>query len=263
MSIFVIITSLTFVSCESDSSTVDSNNNNNSGGNTSNVLLTKVIETNSNNEAITAEFFYNGNKLNYVTDNGNNKSVFIYTDNLITAINSYTDNVLETKDEYVYDANSRLIEHKQYDYTDTGDVNHLYKFTFVYNSNNTINYELYSIVPSAGFNSLESSGIINLDANQNIISNTDTDAISNEVTSYTYTFDDKNNPYKNIVGFEKIRYSWPSDEIDGSILNNVLNVNINSSSNSITTYTYNALNFPITSTFSGNGETYNTQYFYN
>lgn len=264
MSIFVMITSLTFVSCESDSSTDDSNDIN-TGGDASNALLTKVIETDSNGDAITAEYFYNGNKINYITDNEagiTNKSVFIYTGNLITTVNNYSDNVLTIKDEYTYDISSRLIEHKQFDYTETGEINHEYKFTFVYNSDVLINYELYSIIPSAGINALESSGVINLDANQNVISNTVTDAMSSITSTYSYTFDTKNNPFKNIVGIEKIRYSWPSEEIDGSILNNVLNVNINGSINT-TTYTYNALNFPATSSFTDSGETYNSQYFYN
>ncbi len=262
MSIFVIITSLTFVSCESDSTDDPSNDNN--PGNTSNVLITKVIETDSNGDAITSECFYNGNKLNYILDDNSGtpvKTVFIYTNNLITSTNLYVDNVLTIKDEYTYDSNSRLIEHKQYDFTGSGTINHEYKFTFIYNSNNTINFELYSTSPSMGTD-LEKSGVINLDANQNVTSNTVTDEITSETTTYTYTYDTKNNPIKNIVGMEKIRYAWPSGEIEGSILNNVLNVSVDGNTNS-TTYTYNALNFPATSSYSENGETYNTQYFYN
>lgn len=264
MSIFVIITSLTFVSCESDSTDDPSNDNN--PGNTSNVLITKVIETDSNGDAITSECFYNGNKLNYILDDNSGtpvKTVFIYTNNLITSTNLYVDNVLTIKDEYTYDSSSRLIEHRQYDFTDTGAINHEYKFTFVYSSNELINYELHSIIASAGINELESSGVINLDVNQNVISNTVIDAMSSTTKSYTYTYDTKNNPIKNIVGMEKIRYAWPSGEIEGSILNNVLNVSVDGNTNSSTTYTYNALNFPATSSYSENGETYNIQYFYN
>jgi hypothetical protein len=76
----------------------------------------------------------------------------------------------------------------------------------------------------------------------------------------SYTYDNKNNPFKNVTGYSKI--SWVDTSASG-ILHNVTSESINSSIATTTAYTYNSGDYPTEAVenYSG-GDVVTTQFIY-
>ncbi len=189
------ISMLLLQGCSSDSG---SNNN------TSTAILCKTRKFNesdaTNIRNYRTEFTYVGNKFNerkdYYNDVLTSKRVYVYTGNLIT-------------EEKKYDENNILVQNKTYTYNGSGQLisslnignnnNNVwvgYKSNFVYNQNGTITELSYS-------------GDVNT---QNTLDETTTYTLQNNIlvsqitiggtytTSYSFTYDTKNSPFKNVIG---------------------------------------------------------------
>lgn len=264
---------LMFTSCTKD--------NENSQNQESIILPKKIIKTEGTNtyELIVS---YNGNKiLEENNTTGNYKYVYTYTGDLITKQTFYKGNTITTIKEYTYDngkVKNVLITKNSTDKT-TGVVT-VYKSRTAY-SNNTdgiITEQTYIIDSVTGFEKKLPENRILTFANGNLVKEVRNSPSFSSITytyTYLYEYDDNENPYKNILGLNKISYSS-----DVSSLNNVIKTTTLSQSseegstavlypNIYTTYetNYNTNSYLIESKYSysdGNGglETYTTQYFY-
>ncbi len=96
--------------------------------------------------------------------------------------------------------------------------------------------------------------------NKEIVKVENYDSIGLLVETSTFTYDGKNNPFKNILGWAQLQYS--TSQLGGAYQNVVHN---NDPSEDLTnTYTYDANNFPLTQTERDAANTVQgtTQYFY-
>src|SRR5690606_12993264 len=87
--------------------------------------------------------------------------------------------------------------------------------------------------------------------------------VSSPNSSLTYQYDDKNNPWKNIPGMDKIAFS--NGGAMGVNHNMTLETEVLDASTTVvgtTTYTYNAANYPVTSSEDYDGDITTTEYFY-
>lgn len=245
-----LISILFFTACSSD----DDNK-----ANSETILVTKIVETyegNGTTDTYTTYLNYDGSKLVGQTfDIPNSNAAVTYTGNLITKIEYFYNSNLAQEVLYAYDSSERLINFKRYEYGGSNDFG--VNVDYVYNSDGTVSYEkesgnLPTLNPS-------STGVINFNTDGSV----STIVASNGYT-YTYTYDTKNSPFKNIMGIDKLIFE--DDEASNFILHNFL-TRIEDSGFSTTTtnysYTYNSNNYP-TQLLQDDGSSIKTkQYFYN
>lgn len=231
---------LTLTSCSNDE---DSNSS------SSSVLLTKIIETFEDNSTLTTEFVYSGTKLVRMTDD-DGRFEFTYTNDLITQVKYYESNTLLQTETYQYDGNGKVTTYILIDNIDTDWGN---KETYTYNANGSVSVNYYS---GDAFSQT------NLDRTATItFSNGEVNQISfSDGKTITYSYDDKNNPFKNVTGFDKINFC---NQEGTGVLRNIIQEDDSTDFEDIsTTYTYNSNDYPVTSTETG-FEVTTAQYFYN
>ncbi|MBU2927140.1 hypothetical protein [Winogradskyella psychrotolerans] len=216
--IFIFCTfGLIFNSCSDDASeTID---NPSSDG----VFLKIIIETYEGEELIT-NFTYLDDKLIEVSDSDGYSEVFIYSNDVLTTIEEYQDDVLEAETELEYDSNNRLIK-ESYTYgSGSPQVNE-----FTYNSDGTI--------------TMDEAGINTYTYSYDVLGNRITEAHEEGDEDYSYTYDSNNNPFINIHQrnvFELLGRA--------TYANNILSY-INTSSAAFSddftsSYSYNASDYP-------------------
>lgn len=246
-------------SCSNDSSS--SNNNNN---NTDAVLLKKIVDTDEDG-TYTSTFTYNGTKLNRIDNSDGSYEVYSYTDeglggltyDLILSVKSYdSDNEVTEEVSYLYNTENKLAQATWLYYGGSNLEAQTIKYT--HNSDNTITWEDYGATSHV----IESGKIYQNKFETNAAA---FDPWPAHINTSTYTYDGKNNPWKNITGYDKIYFAgteegltW-SQNITSEVYSNTLGVNQNYST---TTYTYNSDNYPVTSEENESGYVINTQYFY-
>lgn len=214
-------------------------------------MVKKTVETLYNFggtiTTITKKYIYLDKKLyKIVTDNSsenldNGYEVFTYSDDLIIKVEKFDlNNTLVDLQEFIYDEKNQLIERRNA----TGAITGYY---FYYNPE-TANFTCGTYIDSKGMFFL----------NGNLIRRTLIATCMGGLGSHTtyrdlemsYTYDSKNNPYKNIIGFDKLLVIASSESLsfNQSGVNNVI-----TESRRITCdltgfhneYSYNQLNFPI------------------
>ena len=221
------------------------------------ILVKKTIDTSpSPNPQSITNYNYSGNKLLNTIDNEGGKDVYTYTSDLITKIEFFRNNILLSTQLFVYNSNKKLIEHKYFNnYNNSEGL----RKTFVHNANNTISCNEYS-GDFTTQNQFESSAIIY----DNKIETTSQGIIYKDF----FTFDNKNNPYKNILGFDKISFIYDTRISFSNYTQNVVssysidpatNQQINPSNSVIT---YNTNNFPILDVTTSYGDENKIEYFY-
>ncbi len=176
---------LTLTSCSSED---DSNNS------SSSVLLTKIIETFEDNSTITTEFEYSGNKLVRMSDDDGYFD-FTYTNDLITEVKYSESDILLQTETYQYDTSGRVTTFILVDNIDTDWGN---KETYTYNADGSVSVNYYSGDAFSQTNLDRTGTITFLNGEINQISFSDGKTI-------TYSYDNKNNPLKNITGYDKIK----------------------------------------------------------
>lgn len=259
--LFAISTALILPSCSSSN---DDSANPSVPVTENDILIKKIIETYANDgSVITTDFVYNGKKLVSAADSDGYHEEYTYTGDLITTIKYYDDtNTLVLDEVFTYGSDNQISLYLSKDYV----TNHGRKETFVYNSNGTVTFSVYT-----GDNTT-----------QTTLSQTGTSYTTNgEVTqmdysfssgvvytaSRTYTYDTKNSPFKNITGYEKLNIiNEEAFGISHNILTDHYVSSLSTDELTTTTFTYNGLNFPLTGseivgTNAASGIT--SQYFYN
>ena len=216
---------LVLSSCSSDDDT------------TATVLVKKVSYV-SIGERYTVDFTYSGNKIVSNVNNYGEKTTFTYTGDLITKIVDTDDkgNVDYTT-EFTY-TNGKLTSEIS---LETG-ADYKYKTKYVHNTDGTISFEEFRVAVATGKE--EEYGDIGKYTfkNGNLVKIEKSYYGTN--SSETYEYDAKNNPFKNVVGFNL----FVNDE-EGAYVNNIVKRTY-SNSNSTGTYTntyeykYNAEGFP-------------------
>lgn len=227
---------LFMVSCSDD----DSNSTQTSG------KLVKVISTDSEG-ALTSNLTYDGNKLKEINDTDGEKQVITYTGNLVTEWKYYdTNNQLTSKDIYQYNSQNQLVTYYEL-YYDAEFGDEAYKTTYVHNANGSISFTEYYSDNADDLNSFTE-----IDATGTITETTLTTIYNSgeDTEVYTYTFDGKNNPLKNITGMEKIAFAntmGTTKFYTENVLTQASSWNSGASVvESTYTYTYNSSNFPLT-----------------
>jgi hypothetical protein len=229
----------------------------------SDVLVTKTVEHYTNdNSTITTNYTYNGKKIVSSVDTDGFTETYTYTGDLISSIKEYDDtNTLLVEETFTYNGSGQLVTYLLKDF----DTNHWRKEVFVHNSNNTISYMVYK-GDNVEQTNLTETGTIHFTNGE--VSQIDFTVISLSYTgTRVYTYDAKNNPFKNITGGDKINFV--NEEAIG-VSHNILTDHYTSTFPTdemyTTTYTYNSLNFPLTaSEFDGSGTapSVTTEYTYN
>lgn len=142
------------------------------------VFVKTIIET-SNGEEVFTNFTYNNDKLAMISDSEGNSEIYIYTNDVLTTIEMYADEVLESETLLEYDSDNRLIR-ETYTYgLDAAEVNE-----FSYNADGTI--------------TKESSNGNRYTYTYNILGNRIAEVHEEGDEDYSYTYDSKNNPLRNI-----------------------------------------------------------------
>lgn len=207
----------------------------------SDVLVTKSVETdNLSGTTLTTNYTYNGKKLVKETDSDGYYQTYTYTGDLITKITYLSDaDEIEETETFTYNADSKLIRYVRAEvFIDQG-----VREEFVYNSDGTISTTTYSGTATSQTDLLNTS-VIHFSGGE--VSMTELFDGSTLVSTHTYTYDTKNTPFKNVIGFDKIAVI----EAESIGLNhNILVDDYTESSNNFiytNTYTYNSSNYPLT-----------------
>ncbi|WP_329805765.1 hypothetical protein [Flavobacterium facile] len=195
------------------------------------VLPTKIIETNSTGQVSTSLITYNGNKLVQIIT-GEDKSVFTYTGDFITKVEDFSSgNNIEGNTIYTYENNKlKTLISTEYSATTT----YKNKYVFTHNTNGTVDFLKYN-VNAANVETLSGSGKYTF-LNGNLVKEEDGLMVA------VYEYDAKNNPRKNILGFDKLL-----DDEQASINNKTkVTRTYNSGTPTVRVYQfdYNAVGYP-------------------
>lgn len=165
-------------------------------------------------------YTYQGNKIvKYVTNNGEFETRYTYTNDLITRIDYYESNVQYIYEEFTYNSDNKLIMVNEF-HSDFmgGYTNRTHQF--IYNIDGTVN-EIHNNPSSWTIYKkyyLDSSGEIIKEERYN------DQTYTNLVSTYLFTYDsNKNNPFKNITGFQNLGIYWSRFETNGLNLNLLTN----------------------------------------
>lgn len=237
---------LVLTSCSSDDSSSSSDL----------VLLKKTVITNPDGDKATINYKYDGNKIVSATDDtGFFNLHYTYTGDLITKIDFKLPNgKSEQVNTFTYTSDGKLSNfvRVEYEYEEGLAVLRGYKEVYTYNTDGTISVKGYS----------------GSDVLQNVPSGTATIKFVNgevsEITStnspdHKYTYDNKNNATKNILGMDKIafvdgeangvKFNILTDTADGDLWGN-------------STFTYNDQGYPTKEVNTGSDSLGTTEYFY-
>jgi len=177
------------------------------------LLVKKITETAANGSVSTTEYFYSGNRLNYSLDSDGKRTNYLYSGDLLAEEDVLNGTTLIEKTTYSYNASSKLDTYVNIDIVaDTGT-----KITYTHNAGGTISYQEYSGNSSAQ-EVVGSTGT--LSSTRHIENSINPDTLEPQIFTGEFTFDDKNNPFKNIIGHDKIYFADSDMPLNSN--NNVL-----------------------------------------
>jgi hypothetical protein len=239
---------LVFSSCSSDVTREDDDTTVVTNPTEGQIFLKKTVEKKANGTTETTIYTYDGNKIvSQVYNNTKEGIYYTYSGDLITKMEfKLADGSIEQINTYKYDGNKKLTEFLR---TQPGQEDWDTKDTYVYNVDGTV-----SVFDEDGF---KNSTITFLNGEVS-------EVVSTNSPNFKYTYDTKNNPFKNVLGMDKIAF------VDGEgngILHNIITEISSYGTDNITTtttskITYNADGYPTKSfdNFEDAGTT--TEYFY-
>jgi hypothetical protein len=216
------------------------------------LLPKKIIITdveNGTSGSYTYTLTYDGNKLKDISVSDASRTVYTYTGDVITKVESFRSSKLVSTDVYAYE-NGKLIS--KITTPAVGTIQE--KLTLVYNANGTVNANQSQIINKKEIK-YDTTTLYTF-LNGNIAS---TELIDGKKEKITTTYDDKKSPFYNITG---LKFLLDMDLLDFYSANNMLNsttVNYDSSGKIIQTVTvaitnkYNAAGF-LTEAFSGDSK---------
>ncbi|MGI9581338.1 hypothetical protein ACR1PO_09010 [Chryseobacterium sp. RRHN12] len=170
-----------------------------------------ILPTKMTIDGIVMKVNYNGTKIISMINNINHgqRVEFSYTDDYITGIKNYENNVLESTAEYSY-SSGRMSSAVIKEYSTTGTLQNTVSFTYTYTSNTEINVKRQTNSGTAGSSTINS---VFTYSNGNMVSSlgSGTGTVNGNTVNYTeketYTYTDKNYPFKNVKGFDKIIFN--------------------------------------------------------
>ncbi len=204
---------------------------------------------------------YDGTKITTLvsTSNSSDKVVFEYNGDFITSIKFYEGNVLQTAQEYTY-SNNLLATAVNKEYTSNGiTIQASVTNEFTHTSANSIKVKrtIFGGSPQPVMNTIYNYS----NGNMTSSSGSGTLTVGATTTTYnessTYTYNDKNYPFKNVKGFDKLIHTDEKTDGMSAIFSNIKN-NI-SSYKSTTTATSAASNMTSFSAYKYTSVTYNTE----
>ena len=224
----ILFVSIFAMSCSSE----DDNEN----ISTETILIKKINYSNQNSADVSeVKYTYDGTKLVSATIDNSTTLSYIYEGNLITRINTYSaGNVLTNYFVFEYD-NNRLIRSRHI----IPVANQGFRSEFTYNPDNTISVSLFS-GGVATQNTADGTGKYFMAENGEIAKYEEYQSLGTVTRIYSY--DNKNNPYKNITGFDKLlnqpgKYHNVTDELSLDAAGSVI-------ASESHTYIYNERDFP-------------------
>ncbi len=206
------------------------------------VLVKKITDTDADTTVESMEYFYtDDNKLDYTIDGYGNRTNYTYNsaDLLIEEITYVgTSATIIEKSTYAYNASSKLETYVNI-YGDVGT-----RITYDHNSDGTIDYQEYS-GDSSSQDVLGSNGTLSI--TRHIENYTDPFTLESQVYTGEFTFDSKNNPFKNVIGYDKVYFA--DSDMALNFANNVLQHTDQIDSDpayilETLSYTYNSANYP-------------------
>lgn len=219
------------------------------------ILLKRSVETDNNGDTYTLNYVYNGNKLTRINDSDGDYEIITYTGDLITKWEYFiSPAVLDLTINYTYDANNNLITVIRINHGEatSNPTNYVGKTLYTHNTNGSISFQDYSgnlaaQTTAVSNGTITSGSIVTHEINP-----------TNTVTE-TCTYDTKNHPLKNVLGYNKIIF----DDFFNNSSNNFLSIVNYNGDLEEASYTYNPSDFPITETYKMNNSLrFTTQYFY-
>lgn len=231
--IYFFLSAIAIVSLASCS---DSDNESSTNPSTD-VLPKKIVWEQDDPDGFNYEitYTYNGNKLIQGTDNDGTIERYTYTGDLITKIEEIYDGVVEFQELFEYDSTGRLVLHKYQELLDDYQERNV----LVYNTDGTVTQNSYNetlnstaTVPSVYTLSFENGEM--------------TKIVQQGYSTYKYTYDGKNSPFKNVTGYAAVSYITHGDfETEGKN-QNILSVvdQTHNQSYMANTIQYNANNYP-------------------
>lgn len=211
---------------------------------------------------------YDGNKILRSIEEGS-KTVFTYSGNVITKQEEFDvdSKGVETKDTdvlYTYENNKLKTRIMREEFsTQFPDGRYIDKTVYTHTSENLISYVNYSVNPTTKIETKSSEGSLTYkDGNLLKIQQ-----VSGSSTSTrTYEYDTKNNPLKNILGFDLLLNEISEFGRNNSTKTTVLNSGNPKPTDFLTTYIYNDKDFPLRQTSftggAGNSIEYEIEYTY-
>ncbi|MBB6332630.1 hypothetical protein HNP24_003622 [Chryseobacterium sediminis] len=208
------------LSCSSSSDDAPFDNSDPSNQNV--ILPTKMIM-----DGIVMKINYNGTKIISMINNINHgqRIEFTYTDEYVTGIKNYENNVLESTVEYGY-SNGRMASAVTKEYSLTGTVQNTVTFAYTYTSTTEISVKKQTNSGAAGSSTINS---VFTYSNGNMVSNvgSGTGVVNGNTVNYTetetYTYTDKNYPFKNVKGFDKIIFNGNESDRVSMLFSNIKN----------------------------------------
>ena len=181
-------------------------------------------------------------------DDDDSYDKFYYTGDLITKIEFYDDaDFLEEKVTYTYNADGKLTSYVSVDFVnDDGD-----REVYTYNADGTVSGVSY-FGDSVSQTTPGTTRTISF-SNGEVSSEVSSSGFGSD-TTYTYTYDTKNHPYKNIKGYDKIAAYSDSDNsgVAHNLLTRVQTSGAFTNTNTYS-YTYNSDDYPLTMSTSTSG----------
>lgn len=232
-------------SCSSDDSSSDSNSD-------SVVLLKKTITTDSDGEKLTTNYTYNGNKIVSIIDDSEDVDLYYtYTDDLITKLTfKYKNGTIEQVNTYEYDSAKRLVTFVRSEPLDEWGSKEVY----TYNTDGTVSIKHYR-------GDDKTQDVLNGEGTIFFTGGEVSKITINYGPSRSYTYDDKNNPMKNVLGFDKI--SFEDGEASGIVHNIVSEKDLDYDEvMSKYVFTYNSDGYPTKSVEDEEGEIATIEFFY-
>lgn len=234
---------LLLTSCSSDDSSSESGDN---------VLLKKTISTDSEGDKITTVYTYNGNKIVSMVDNSGDVGLYYtYTDDLITKIEFKLPNgTVEQINTYTYDSNKRLSTFVRSEPIDKLGS----KTVYTYNTDGTVSAKNY-------IGDEKTQTKFNGDSKITIVNGEVVKITSDYSPNLSFTYDDKFNPMKNVLGMDKLAFE---DSDASGVVHNIVSEKDLDYNEVMATYifTYNEANYPTKSVESEDGEIATVEYFY-
>lgn len=215
-------------------------------------IVKKIIETDDSSGSTITNFTYDGNKIVNFVDSDGTSGVFTYVGDNLTRIDYFDGPDLTDSDIFTYNAAGKIIVHLALihanDYAERED--------FTYNSDGTVTYNAFWGTVLEQTN-VEGQGKLFFTDGQ--VSKKETYFDNLVLSSETYVYDSKNNPWKNVIGLNEA-YVFLGD-VTG-IKSNLLTASGTNDPHAIE-YIYNPANFPESSIdISAVSGQVSTQYFY-